>query len=140
MAAITGNGTIFSWGVIGQENAIGQVLSVSGPSVTAATIDVTDISGTSKTFIAGMIDGGEISLEVSYDPDTEDGNRHTDLTTDMLTGATGTGWQIEWSDGSKVSAGGIVTSFSASASIDDKVTASFTIKVTGAVTFTPDTA
>ena len=132
MAAITGNGTVFKWAGA----AIGQVQSITGPSVSTATIDVTDISGTAKTFIAGMVDGGEISLEVSYDPDTDDGENHTALTTDMLAG-TEQAWLIEWSDLSTVGAQGLVTSFSPSANIDDKVTASFTIKVTGAVTFTP---
>jgi len=131
MAAITGNGTQFSW----DTDDIGQVQSLSGPSMSVATIDTTDIAGTSKTFIAGMVDGGEISLEVAYDPDSDDTEYHTEMTTDFAEG-TEKAWKITWSDGSFVGAQGILTSFSASASIDDKVTASFAIKVTGAVTFT----
>ena len=136
MAAITGNGTQFKWHDGAADVVIGQVLSVSGPSASVATIDTTDIAGSSKTFIAGMVDGGEVSLEVSYDPDTDDSENHTVMTTDFLAGTART-WTILWSDGSLVTASGIITSFSASASIDDKVTASFAIKVTGAVTFTP---
>ena len=138
MGAITGNGTQFSWGTSGSEAAVGQVVSVSGPSLSVATIDTTDIAGTSKTFIAGMVDGGEISLEVSYDPATAATN-HAVMTTALLAGTATDGWKITWSDGANVSALGIVTSFSASASIDDKVTASFSIKVTGAVTFSAAT-
>ena len=134
MGAITGNGTVFSWGTPSSETAVGQVVSVSGPSVSTATIDVTDIAGSEKTFIAGMVDGGEVSLEVSYDPATAATN-HGVMTTALLAGTATDGWKITWSDGAHVSALGIVTSFSASAAIDDKVTASFTIKVTGPVTF-----
>ena len=130
MAAISGNGTTFTW----DSDVIGQVQSLSGPSVSVATIDTTDIAGTAKTFIAGMVDGGEVSLEVSYDPDSTDAEYHTAMTADLESGTAKT-WTITWSDGSTVSASGIITSFSASASIDDKVTASFAIKVSGALTW-----
>jgi len=128
MPAITGNGTVFSW----NSADIGLVQSVSGPSASVATIDTTDISGSAKTFIAGMIDGGEVSLEVSYDGDADE--NHDDMTTDFNAG-TAQDWLITFSDTSSITASGIITSFSTSASIDDKVTASFSIKVSGALTF-----
>jgi predicted secreted protein len=128
MPAISGNGTTFKWNTV----EVGLVQSVSGPSASVATIETTDISGSAKTFIAGMVDGGEVSLEVSYDPDTAE--NHDDMTTDFAAG-TAQDWVITFSDTSSIEGSGIITSFSASASIDDKVTASFTIKVSGALTF-----
>ena len=92
---------------------------------------------TTKTFIAGMVDGGEVTIEVAYDPDsdtTDDVEVHTELTTDMLAGTLGV-WMCEWSDGCKVWGQGVLTAFSPTAAIDDKLTASFTVKVSGAVTF-----
>jgi predicted secreted protein len=140
MAAITANGSKFYWNDDGETSPadveIGQIISITGPSVSVATIETTDLQDTAKTFIAGMYDGGEVAIEVSYDPDTASSpdSNHTDMTADILAGQAGY-WKVEWSDGNYVHGSGIITSFSSTASIDDKLTASFTIKVSGAVTF-----
>ena len=140
MAAITGNGAKFYWndtaGASPATTEIGQIMSLTGPSISVATIETTDLQDTAKTFIAGMYDGGEVTFEVAYDPDSEsspDSNQH-EVTADMLTGTQGN-WKVEWSDGNSIYGVGLVTSFSATAAIDDKLTASFTVKVSGGVTF-----
>jgi len=140
MAAITGNGAKFYWNDIGGTTPanveIGQIMSLSGPSISVATIETTDLADTAKTFIAGMYDGGEVTFDVAYDPDTasDPDSGHHFMTTDMLAGTEGY-WKVEWSDGNYIHAKGFITSFSPTAAIDDKVTASFTVKVSGGVTF-----
>ena len=44
---------------------IGQLTNISGPSVAADTIDVTshDSTGAYRQFVAGLLDGGDLSLE-----------------------------------------------------------------------------
>ena len=62
--AILSNGTTFSY----DGGAVADVLSISTPSVTTATIDTTGIESVHRTFLAGTIDSGEMTLEIMYDP------------------------------------------------------------------------
>ena len=68
--AILSNGTTFSY----DGGAVADVLSISTPSVTTATIDTTGIESVHRTFLAGTIDSGQMTLEIMYDP-----NADTDL-------------------------------------------------------------
>ena len=70
MAAILSNGTTFTY----DGGAVTEILSISTPSVTTATVDTTDMESVHRTFIAGTIDSGEMTLEIMYDP-----NADTDL-------------------------------------------------------------
>ena len=125
MAAITANGTTVS--VSG--TAIGNLLSVSPTSLSVATIDSTSMDDSWRTFIGGLKDGGECTFEISYDPSLAshtslesyiDGDNHVIL--------------ITWSDETTCTFNAIITSFSPSANIDDKLNCSVGLKITGAVT------
>ena len=65
MSGLSAYGTIFTLGSTGTTGIIGNLTNISGPGITADTIDVTshDSTGGYRQFIAGLIDGGEISLE-----------------------------------------------------------------------------
>ena len=126
MAAITANGTTVS--VSG--TAIGNLISVSPTSLSVATIDSTDMGDTWRSFIGGLKDGGECSFEIAYDPSLAshtslesyiDGGNHVIL--------------ITWSDETTCTFNAIITSFAPSAALDDKLTCSVGLKITGAVTF-----
>jgi len=125
MGAVTANGTTVSVG----GTAIGNLISVTPTSLSVATIDSTDMDSTWRTFIAGLKDGGDCSFEIAYDPSD---SSHT-----TLEGYIGqeNGISIAWSDSTTCTFDAIVTSFSPSASIDDKLTCSVGLKITGAVTF-----
>jgi len=58
--AITTNGATFTY----NSEVIGELVSISGPSVSVATIDTTTLDDVHRTFVGGTIDGGEISIEV----------------------------------------------------------------------------
>lgn len=129
--AITGNGTTFTY----DGGLVADVLSISTPSVSAATIDTTNIGSIHRTFIAGTIDSGEMSLEIMYDP-----NSDTDIEDAWDNTATAAPVEkacvITFADAGTATFTfqAILTGFSASVAIDDKVTASITLRVSGPIT------
>ncbi|WP_223772948.1 phage tail tube protein [Streptomyces sp. 135] len=116
--------------------AIGNVTSVSGPEIERETYDVTahDSVAGWREFIGGLKDGGEVSLELNYDP-----RKHDDLVEDfedtearnykLVFPATAGGgsWAFK----------AILTGFTQEAPVDDKFTGELTFKVTGKPTITP---
>jgi len=129
--AILSNGTTFSY----DGGAVADVLSISTPSVTTATIDTTGIESVHRTFLAGTVDSGEMTLEIMYDP-----NADSDLEDPWSAAATGAPVEkpcvITFPDDgySTFAFQGIIVGFSASVAIDEKITASITIRVSGAIT------
>ena len=129
--AILSNGTTFSY----DGGAVADVLSISTPSVTTATIDTTGIESVHRTFLAGTIDSGQMTLEIMYDP-----NADTDLEDPWDNTATGAPVEkaciITFPDAgySTFSFNAIIVGFSASVAIDEKITASITLQVSGAIT------
>ena len=129
--AITGNGTTFTY----DGGLVADVLSISTPSVSAATIDTTNIGSIHRTFIAGTIDSGEMTLEIMYDP-----NSDTDLEDPWDNTATAAPVEkpciITFADSGTATFTfqAILVSFSASVAIDDRVTASITLRVSGPIT------
>ena len=125
--AITSNGTTVSW-----NGTIADVVSITAPSVTVATIDTTNIASVHRTFLGGTIDS-EVSLEIMYDPksdtDIEDAWDNTasaaPVEADMV---------ITFTDASTYAFKAIMTGFSVTLATDAAVTASATFKISGAVT------
>lgn len=107
---------------------IGNVTSVSGPEIERETYDVTAHDSTSgwREFIGGLKDGGEVSLELNYDP-----RKHDVLVSDFEDATqrdykmTFPGTLGEWA--LKL----ILTGFSQESPVDDKMTAELTFKVSG---------
>tara|TARA_Y100001951_G_C11255413_1_gene249050 strand:+ start:75 stop:470 length:396 start_codon:yes stop_codon:yes gene_type:complete len=128
MAAITSNGTTVTW-----NGAIADVVSITAPSVTVATIDTTNIASVHRTFLGGTIDSGEVSLEIMYDP-----NSDTDIEDAWDVTATAapvaSDMVITFSDSSTYTFSAIMTGFSVTVATDAAVTASATFKISGAVT------
>lgn len=108
--------------------AIANVTSVSGPEIERETYDVTahDNADGWREFIGGLKDGGEVSLEVNYDP-----RKHDSLVADfddkdardyklVFPGTLGS-WALKM----------LLTGFSQEAPVDDKFAAELTFKVSG---------
>ncbi|MEE1835760.1 phage tail tube protein [Streptomyces sp. SP17KL33] len=112
---------------------IGNVTSVSGPEIERETYDVTahDSVDGWREFVGGLKDGGEVSLELNYDP-----RIHDELVEDFEDTAprnyklTFPGTLGEWAI--KL----ILTGFSQEAPVDDKLSAELTFKVSGKPTIT----
>ena len=113
---------------------IAEITSISPPSLSKDTIETTTHNSVDryKEFISGLRDAGEVSLDINYDP--------ADATHNLLTGLLGeyekdapSNYKIIFPDSGTTtwSFAGILTSFEASAPIDDKLTASITIKISG---------
>ena len=128
--AITSNGTTFSYNSV----AIGDVLSISSPSVTVATIDTTGIADVFRTFLGGTIDSGEMSLEIMYDPNSTAGTAlEAEWESTASAAPTAKACVITFSDSSTYTFNAVLSGFSASVAIDDKVTASVSLKVSGSI-------
>lgn len=130
--AISGVGTLFRrWSGAAWVN-IAEVNSISGPSMSRDTIDVTSLDSTGgyREYIGGFRDGGTISLTMNFtnatytvmQADFEDENSHH--------------YEIVLPDAESTSLEfvGVVTEVPLEITADDKVTSSVTIKITGAVT------
>ena len=128
MAAITSNGTTVSW-----NGTIADVVSISAPSVSVATIDTTDLESVHRTFLGGTIDSGEVTLEIMYDPKSE-----TDIEDAWDNTATAapveSNMVITFTDSSTYTFAAIMTGWSVTLATDAAVTASATFKISGAVT------
>jgi predicted secreted protein len=120
--AKSGFGTTLSVG-----GAITEVVSVGGPKQTRTAIDVTHMASDNgyREFIGGLVDGGEVTCELNFIKSVA-----TTLTgfltavaqscTIVLGGSLGT-----------FTFTALVTGYELQSEIDDKVTASLTLKVTG---------
>ena len=115
--------------------ALAEVFNVTVPDSQADEVDVTHYKspGRSREFIPGMIDNGEIEIQMNYVPGSA-----TDL---LLTAAKAAGdvrtWEIvvpnagtDW----KYSGSAFVKSYTKEIPIDDKMTATAVLRVSGAVT------
>lgn len=126
--AITGQGTTFSYG----GGAVADVISISGPGITVATIDTTNIASIHRQFLGGTIDSGELSLEINYDPNTPSGLEDA-VDSTAATAPQGETCVIVFSDASTWTFTGFITAFNPSVAIDGAVTASISIKATSSV-------
>lgn len=112
---------------------IAEVTNISGPSESLETIDATHMESPSsyREYIPSLLDSGDISFDVNFLP----GNAtQTGLRTDMQA-RTLRNFQMVFTDSaaSQYSFSAYVTGFEISAQIDDKLSASITLKVTGPV-------
>lgn len=130
--AIAGVGTSFRrWSGSAWE-AIAEVNSISGPSMTRDTIDVTSLDSTGgyREFITGFRDAGTVQLTMNFTQATFDIMK-TDFEDDAAHN-----YEIVLPDVGTTSLefAGLVTEVPLEITADDKITASVTIKITGPVT------
>ena len=131
MAAASAFGTTLT-----MSGAKAGITSLSGPGIKIDMIDTTSHSSTSayRTFVEGLVDGGEISMDIIFDDTNE-------LAWKALVregGATGTATTIVWPGTITWAFYSFLTSFEPTAPHDGSLTASITIKVTGVITYDTD--
>jgi predicted secreted protein len=132
--AISGVGTIFHrWDDVSAWVALAEINSISGPTMTRETIDVTSLSSTGgfKEAIAGFRDGGTVSLTMNFTQATyaiiyadfeDDAPHYYEI---VLPDATNSSFEFC----------GLVTECPLDIPTDDKVTVNVTIKISGRVAF-----
>lgn len=145
-------GTLLTSG--SQTYKISQSRDITGPSLSRTSVDVSNVAGDSavidgktvgfKEFKPGMIDAGEISCDLVIDPDQDqiDGTATTGDHPILFQNET---WTIEWppqvatNTGATFACDGFLTQYDVNAPFDGELTASITIKLSGAPTFTDGT-
>lgn len=120
----------------GEYATVAEVSSAGVLSVSAETFDTTshDSPEGYREHVGGLKDGGDLSVEVNFDPAL-----HASLM-DLL-GVTRAMKIIlpPGADDAEIDFDGIITEISGTAPVDDKLAATLTVKVSGPTTVTPGT-
>jgi hypothetical protein len=116
-------------------NLVGQIMDVGPPSPTRDIIDVTSSSSPdmARQFIAGLIDYGEASFEMNWEPGSAADTLLRGISLERLPRT----YQMRWTQMTPdvtITFAGYLTAYERSSPMDDKMTATVTIKVTGAPT------
>lgn len=112
-------------------SAICDITNFDGPSQSADPLEASSLCSTSKEFIPGLRDGGDLTLGLNFAPAN---TYHKQLQADLAAGVV-RNYRIALSDSPATTYEftGFVTAFGFSASTNSVLTASCTIKVTGDV-------
>lgn len=115
---------------------VAEVLSITGPSLSTASIDATSMDSTGKfmEFIPGLRDAGELSFDIQYIFNNATHGILTGILQDFNNNETKTrNWKILFPDTGVTTwnLAGFVTEFTLNDPVEDKVTATMTIKLTG---------
>ncbi len=105
-----------------------EIMDVSGPSYARDPVEVTHQGSVdAKEFLpADLYDGGEVTFDVNYNPDDA---IPVDEPKEVIT--------ITWPAGATVVFTGFMTGFEPTGPLNDKMTASVTLKVDGVPAITP---
>lgn len=112
----------------GTYTPIGNVTSVEGPEIERETVDVTahDSPDMWNEFVGGLKNGGEVSVEVNYDP------AEHDTLMAQFDKDEPVPWRIVWpNEIGYWDFSAIMTGFSPEAPVDDKLSAELTLQVSG---------
>lgn len=116
---------------------IAEVGSISGPTLSADLIDVTNHSSPSRyrEYIQGLKDGGELTFDLNYQPAEATHNASTGVLSDWNSGAR-KNYRLQFPTTPAVfwSFQVIVTNFEMGAEVDAQLKASVTMKLTAAPT------
>ncbi len=114
------------------------VTNIGGPGLTLETIDVTNHSSASawREFVGGLKDGGEISVDIVFDPAAATHKNASGGLLYLLTTRASASFTITFPDAAPTTwtFAAFVTSFEVGAPVADGLTASVTLKITGAPT------
>lgn len=124
-------GTVFKIGT----SAVGELSSISGPAPSADTIDTTALDNASgyKTFIQSFKDGGEVSLEGFFN--YEDAGQAALIAAFESGAASACSVVFPEDIGQTLTFSAIVTGYEIGTSVEDAITFSVTLKVSGAFTW-----
>lgn len=138
MAKIAAFGTNMYRGTVGGGTKVAQVQNISGPALSADTIDVTHMASTNawEESVIGVLRPGEIGMDIIYDPaDATHKNAGAGLLADFL-GRASTTYTLEFPDSATTewAFSAFVTGFVPGAPHDGALTAAVTLKPTGDIT------
>lgn len=125
--AISSEGTILAHA----GTPIGEVTSIKGPEQSVKQIDVTALEDHARRYIGGIKDGGEVSFEMNLAP----GDAGQNALRADFDGGLESAYTITLADGSVYGFNAIVTKLGGALKVDDAVSMSVTLKISGAVTY-----
>jgi len=115
---------------------IGNITSISGPESEVGSVETTVLTSTRKTYRYTIVDPGELSFELDFDP--TDTSSHT-----LLAGLQDVpalhSWQITFATtpAKKATVSGFLTKFAPNAGgVEENLTAAITVKLTGPIVWT----
>ena len=122
----------------GSGDIIGEITAISFSGITAAEIDVTKLSDTTKTYVLGTADGGTVEVSCNM----------TNAVPVLPTSgdATPTSFVVRFGPQGTLTVPSVLATFSAyvsnvsfEASVDQQVTTTYTLRLTGAITMSTST-
>lgn len=129
---ISGFGTTVEGATTGE---IGELTRVGLPGQEVNDIDVSTMQSPERwrEFIAGMKDAREIQMDLLYEQDQL-------ATVLAAVGGTNENWTVTFPDGATFVCAGYIKSTGEAAPMDDKISQTIVIKLSGKPTFTPASA
>jgi hypothetical protein len=111
---------------------IAEVLSITGPNLTAEDVDVTNLDSTAKEYISGVPDGGSVDFECNWTSSTQ----QQQVRDDVEAGTTRY-YEVAFSTSPNTVATfqARATSFAMSTDPNSQLRASVTLKITGSVSW-----
>ena len=135
--AIGTQGTKLYWSTdeikkVTEDCLIGEVKGWSGPSESTSEIDVTHLTSEAKEYLIGLVDNGDLTLDINFIPDDAVQMRMRKDMQDRLKRA----WCIQLTDTDKHQIWGLgyVKGFPLTGSANSAVSGSISIRITGKVT------
>lgn len=139
-AEYTGFAGTFKTEISSVYTAVAQVRDINGPNMSRDTIEVTsrDSTGQAREYLAGLLENGEVTFDLVYDPDTttHSASASGGLIT-LLAAGTSNNFRVSFADTTATTAtfAGLVTGFQPKMPLNGAQTADVTIKVSGQITW-----
>jgi hypothetical protein len=138
MAKLKGQGHGLAAEVSAAYVSIVHRIEIQGPSAEMGEVNVTDLDSTAEETLPTLLNPGELTLKVWYDPNNA---THQQLTTDLQAG-TVRNYRITHTDSLTTKAKAVFAAFVKSfqptgMKSGDYLSADVTLKITGPITFTP---
>jgi len=113
---------------------VAEAYEVTPPNAQADDVDVTHYASPNRTreYIQGLIEPGEASFSCNRVP----GGTTETAILNLQTNGTKVTWRFIWPNGTMWEFPGYVKGYETTAPVDDKMTATTTLKVTGSTTIT----
>ena len=116
----------------GSYTTIAEVADISGPSMSADSVEFTNHSSPNNTreFKPGLVDPGELTFTCNYIPDDTTQGLTSGLAY-LIKNRVLRSFELHWPDGTIWTFDAFVTAYQPKAPIDDKLSLDVTLKLTG---------
>lgn len=111
---------------------VAEASNFSGPDLSLDPLEITHHGSEApwKEFVGGLLDGGQLSLDVNFIPtDHSHAGDHADSILHTMTNRSVRNFKLTWPDATIWSFAALVIAFSPKAPVDGKLAASITLKI-----------